>query len=255
MRSHKSLSSIFLNGISAKTLFCLLLPALMLISIAAYAAGKEFWETKPYDEWTQKECQKMLQDSPWAKALNLTGTGGGGNDSTDSRAPFVNYSIQLQTAPPIRQAMVRQSQIAQKYDSLPAEKKQAFDKNAQQFLEGNPEDVVIVYVSFSTNSRDGLRKLLTHWPAQTVDLLKNSVYLSGSKSAKVPLSQFIPGAGGQPEFRFIFPRKLNGKEILSPEDKVLRLEFDYPVVSSMGDGKGNIEFKTEKMKINDEVTY
>jgi hypothetical protein len=255
MRSHKTLRSIISGGLSVKNLFCLLLPALLLLSVAGYTAGKEFWITKPYYEWTQKECQQMLQNSPWAKEISLTGTGGGGNDSTDSRTPFVTYSIQLQTAAPIRQAIVRQSQIAQKYDSFPVEKKQEFDKKSQQYLDGSSEDVVIVYVSFSTNSRDGLRKLLTHWPSQTVDLLKNSVYLSGSKSAKVPIAQFIPGAGGQPEFRFVFPRKLNGKEIISPEDKVLRLEFNYPVVSSMGDGNGNVEFKTEKMKINDEVVY
>jgi hypothetical protein len=255
MRSHRNLASIFSRAVAAKTILYLLLPALLLISVIAFAAGKEFWETKPFDEWTQKECQKMLQDSPWAKELSLVGTGGGGNDATDSKAPYLKYSIQLQTAPPIRQAMVRQSQIVQKYDSLPVEKKQEFDKTAQQFLDGNSADVVIVYISFSTNSRDGLRQLLTYWPTRSVDLLKNSVYLSGSKSAKVPISQFIPGANGQPEFRFVFPRKFNGKEILGPEDKILRLEFDYPVSGGMGDGKGNIEFKTDRMKINDEVVY
>lgn len=71
----------------------------------------------------------------------------------------------------------------------------------------------------------------------------------------MPLVQYIPGQEGQSDFQFIFPRKVDGKDILSPEDKTLRLEFAYPVVGGVGDGRGFIEFKTEKMKINNEVIY
>ena len=28
---------------------------------------KPFWEAKPYDSWTQKECEKLLTDSPWTE--------------------------------------------------------------------------------------------------------------------------------------------------------------------------------------------
>lgn len=254
MRSPEYSSSITINTSSGKKFLCLLLPALLLTATLAFA-GKEFWETKPYDEWNAKDCQKMLTNSPWAKELNLTGVGGGGSESTDSQAPFVKYTVQLRNAQPIRQAIVRQQQIIRKYDSLPPEQKQALDRSFQSFLTGVPSDVVIVSFSFDTNNRGSLRTLLTHWQTQTTDMLKNSFYLSGSKGEKVPIKQFIPVEGAAQEFQAVFPRQVNGKEILLPEDKTLRLEFSYPVVGGLGDGRGFIEFKTDKMKINDEVVY
>lgn len=254
MRSPRNFHSVLLNTLAAKKALRLLLPAFLLIAISAYA-GKEFWDTKPYDEWTLKECQKILENSPWAKEMSLAGVGGGGKDATDSQAPYIKYIVQLRSAQPIRQATVRQTQIIQKYDSLSADQKKEFNAKIQPFLEASFSDVVVVSISFSSNNRQNTMDLLRHWQSRTTDMLKNSVYLSGSKSEKVKIGQFIPVSGAQQEFQFVFPRQVNGKEVLAPEDKALRLEFDYPVVGSLGDGKGFIEFKTEKMKINDEVVY
>ncbi|MCL2878296.1 MAG: hypothetical protein FWF13_05900 [Acidobacteria bacterium] len=232
-----------------------------LISIFLFAGvvmAKEFWESKDFSKWSQKECQKMLNDSPWAKELNLTGSmgfGGGGTAATDSYAPYVKYNIQLRSAAPIRQAIVRQMQIAQKYDSLPADRKQVFDQNNEAFLAGASPDYVMVFVTFETNNRDYLRDLLRHWETQTTELLQNSVYLSNSKAKKVPIYQYIPGSGSSQEFQFIFPRKVDGGELLDPGDKSLQLEFDYPVIGRIGDGRGFIEFKTDKMKIDNVVIY
>jgi hypothetical protein len=248
-----------LNTITAKKALRLLLPAFLLITISAYAA-KEFWETKPYDEWTLKECQKLLENSPWAKEMGLTGTGGGGKDAMDSQAPYIKYLVQLQSAMPIRQATVRQTQILQKYDSFSADQKKEFNAKVQPFLEASYSDVVVVSISFSSNNRQYTMDLLRHWQSQTAELLKNSVYLSGSKGDKARIAQFIPVNGAKQEFQFVFHRKVNGKEVVGPEDKSLRLEFDYPIAkladgSGLGDGRGFIEFKTDKMKINDEVVY
>jgi hypothetical protein len=258
MQSPMKVPSVFLNIVNVKKVLCFLLPTLLLLSIAAYA-GKECWEIKPFDEWTQKECQKLLENSPWAKELNLAGAQAigysGGNDAMDNQQPYVKYIIQLQSAQPIRQAIVRQMQIIEKYASMSNEQKQDFNVRNRPFLEGNFDEAVVVNISFSSNNREHIRNLLNHWQRQTADLLKNSVYLSGSKSEKVKIAQFIPVQGAQQEFKFVFPRKVNGKEILSPEDKTLRLEFTYPVIGNMGDGRGFIEFKIEKMKINDETIY
>jgi hypothetical protein len=47
-------------------------------SFAVWAA--DFWQSKPYTSWDDKELQKILTDSPWAKKVSvaLTGRGGGG---------------------------------------------------------------------------------------------------------------------------------------------------------------------------------
>ena len=259
MRSPKNRISILLNASFLKQIFCFLLPILMLTAISASSKGKEFWETKAYDEWSAKECQKLLENSPWAMEYKQTGTQTigslGGRDATDNQPPYVSYNLQIRSAHPVRQALVRQMQLAQNYDKLPVDQKKQFDQSAQSFLGANTSNVVIVYVTYSTNLPQNYRDLNQYWQTQTVDLLKNSVYISGSKGDKVPIAQYIPGQEGQNSFQFIFPRQVDGKEIITPEDKSIRLEFAYPVVGRVGDGRGFVEFKVSKMLINDEVIY
>ena len=233
---------------------------LCVISIFLFAGivmAKEFWETKTFDQWTQRECQRVLTDSPWVRELELTGGFGGSSISaTDSRQPFVKYNIQLRSAAPVRQAIVRQAQINKQYDSLSAEQKQAFDQNMQDFLVGASPEFVVVNISFEANDQNFIRDLNRHWETQTTDLLRNSVFIrGGSRGNPVPIVQFIPGSGASQEFQFVFPREVNGENIIKPNDRVLQLEFAYPVIGRLGDGRGLIEFRTDRMRINNEVIY
>jgi hypothetical protein len=45
---------------------CLLLT---LAALVAWAA--DFWEAKPYTDWSQKDIQKMMTNSPWAKQISV----------------------------------------------------------------------------------------------------------------------------------------------------------------------------------------
>ena len=137
-------------------------------------------------------------------------------------------------------------QIAQKYDSLPPEQKQEFDKKAEEFLSAGSPDAVIVHVTYMANSQTNELELARHWQSRTTDTLKNSVYLISSKGVRVPLAQYAVAQGGQHEFQFIFPRQYDGKPILGPDDKSLKLEFAYPIVDTMGDGRAFMEFKVQK---------
>ena len=228
----------------------------MLLFACTAIQAKDFWELKPYNEWTDKECEKMLQNSPWAREINLQGIsyGGGGAAATDSQAPYVKYTVQLQTAPPIRQAIVRLQNIQANYDALSMEEQQRLNEESLDYLTSDSE-FVVVQVSFAANNRDTIQNLLKHWQTQTVDMLKNSVYLRGSKGSKVAIVRYVPVSGAAQVFKFVFPRQVNGKDILQPGDKGLQLEFEYPVVGGIGDGRGFLEFKTDKMKFNNEIVY
>ena len=60
---------------------------ILLIFTAALALwAADFWQTKPYTNWDQKEIQKILTDSPWAKKVSAAmpgvgGLGAGGGDA------------------------------------------------------------------------------------------------------------------------------------------------------------------------------
>ncbi|MBV8845027.1 MAG: hypothetical protein JO307_19650 [Bryobacterales bacterium] len=49
---------------------------LCITAVALWAA--DFWQTKPFANWDQKEIQKILTDSPWAKKVSVAMAGRGG---------------------------------------------------------------------------------------------------------------------------------------------------------------------------------
>ncbi len=53
------------------------LVSLLLASTALW--GADFWEEKEYSQWTDKELQKMMMNSPWAKQVLVSRGGGGGS--------------------------------------------------------------------------------------------------------------------------------------------------------------------------------
>ena len=200
----------------------------------------------------------MLEKSPWAQQFTNQGVGIGDMDpdSMDGTQPYIKYQVQLRSAQPIRQAIVRQMALNQKYDSLSSEQKQQFDESAEAFLSADVSNVVVVYITYETNNIEYDRQLARHWQSQTVDLLKNYVYLSSNKGDKVQLANYSVDQGGGRSFQFIFPREVNGYPIVDPmKDKSLKLEFTYPVIDAIGNGNAFMEFKLEKMIFNGNVAY
>jgi hypothetical protein len=233
--------------------------AIFFLAGVLTAPGADFWEKKPYKDWSQKDCAKLLENSPWARAETLTSVGIMDNQlnktSTDGQQPFVKYQIQFNSAKPIREAIVRQAQIAQKYDGLSPEQKQEMDKRAEAFLSADFTNFVVVSVTYSTNNRNYDLELARHWQSQTADLLKNVVNISNSKGEKIYLTRYSAEQGAGRSFQFIFPRQIDGKPLIGPDDKSIKLEFTYPVVGSMGSGKAFMEFKVNKMMFDGSAAY
>src|SRR5665213_2876249 len=49
---------------------------LFLCALCMWAAN--FWTTKPFTDWDDKEVQKVLTDSPWVGRVTMSSGGGGG---------------------------------------------------------------------------------------------------------------------------------------------------------------------------------
>jgi len=60
--------------------------AIIALSFAACLWAADFWQSKPFTEWNDKEMRKMLENSPWARPVSISigeprpmaGSGGGG---------------------------------------------------------------------------------------------------------------------------------------------------------------------------------
>ncbi|MGI9067900.1 MAG: hypothetical protein ACR2HX_16050 [Pyrinomonadaceae bacterium] len=268
---------------SKKRSFFLLLA--LMISFATAASGQEFWKKKPYQQWSEEECRKLLTDSPWARSHTLSqtiiqplqspsvsrplGSPGGNIDNARSPEPLaredtgrarqarpeLKYQAQFRSALPIRQAIVRLSQINAKYDDMTSEQKLAFDKNAEAFLAKQFPDTLILYVSYSSNVPIDERDLARHWQGQTTDTLKNFVFLILPGGEKIPLSGYAVAQGASREFQFVFPRTYEGRPIVRTQDKALQLEFPHPKIRDQKESRVLIAFKLEKMLMDGEIVY
>src|SRR6266404_4609647 len=188
----------------------------LLLTYLALAQSKDFWEKKDYRQWTDKECHKLLEDSPWASTYTM------------SQIFFDRVAT----------------------DTTDRERQQ----NPKKFLAGRNPDSVVIHVTYSASAQLDDRDLTHYWHTQTTESLKNFTYLIGGGSSRVPLSAFRPGAGEAHEFQFIFPREYNGRPVIGPGDKLLGLEFNHPEIRGPK-ARVLIQFKVEKMTSQGTVNY
>lgn len=224
---------------------------IFLIGTVPAVSGADFWEKKEYGEWSQRQATKILEDSPWAKIYKPITYGS--DTGSDGMPQFVQYNIRFSSALPIRQATVRLSQIANNYDKLSSDQKQAFDSQAEPFLAVDFTDFIVIDITYSTNIITRDQTLATHWQTQTTETLKNIAYLIGTNGVKVPLLEYKSAQGAGRAFQLIFPRKFGGQPILNSEDKTLTLEFELPGAS--GTDEAHLEFKVKKMIVGDKLQY
>jgi hypothetical protein len=149
-------------------LHLLALPAAAcMFAVSLFSA--DFWQSKPYTEWNEKDVQKLLQSSPWAKPMNVTGpasaTGGIGRmdavggltahksvNPADSPAQgaLVPVVVRWQSAKPVREASVK-AKYGNEAGTSP-EAKKALAEPANHYVisicglpadafDGNPEEL------------------------------------------------------------------------------------------------------------------
>jgi len=67
------------------------LSSAVLVVAALVFAGGDPWKSKPYQQWDAKDVQRVLEDSPWSKIIQVEATWKTGNDNSgnDASGPAV----------------------------------------------------------------------------------------------------------------------------------------------------------------------
>jgi hypothetical protein len=206
--------------------------ALLLFACCLFAA--DFWQSKPYTEWSEKDAQKMLTNSPWAKtfvvsveapdATPLIGgpsgagsrgigedgppplggdgggrLGGGGKTIGANQAGLTSVIVaRWQSAMPVKEAFVRL-----KYGVNSPEAKQTLDREE---------------TSYAIVLSGALEPLLRGNPEDLKRALINASFLSSKgKGAMKPMDIQISATPKATEVLFLFPRStaytLDDKEV------------------------------------------
>ncbi len=236
-----------------KTLLVFLCFAVLALAVQA----QEFWQKKEPAKWSESECKRLFNDSPWAKghevsfnqSYSVSAQSGnvrkssGGLAESPQTGQSTGYVVAFWSALPVRQAFVQYAKIRSKYDKLPADKKEAADKDYNQILKAEFPDSIVLRVSFYSTMREIESDLAAWWQQQTEQSMKNSFYLISHGQRIAPL-QFKATPN---DFTIVFPRQINGEPIAKPGDKSLAIEFQHPNVQNEGEARVYVEFPMKKM--------
>jgi hypothetical protein len=199
----------------------------MLVALTANAT--DFWLTKDWHQWTKDECATILNDSPWTRIEG-------------------NYYAQLRSSLPIREAIVRQLEIAQQYDQKTAAQQKAFDDAAGTILRANYDKTILVHLYFSKDSPGPqvLRNL------QPTIVTEDGQQITPTQTDADPMT---PNA-----VDFYFPRLINGAPAIKPTQKQFSFQFQIPQLQAAQEAfirpqRVTINFDLTKMLVNGKPNY
>jgi hypothetical protein len=253
-----------------KRLFAVGMLAFFGLAVAAYAAD-DWWVKKDWKEWTESDCKKILQDSPWAKRVLVEHENNAGHlpsaskdtgVSTDVMASAqnsgtgeINYFFQFRSAEPIRHAYMRQQQLQQNYAGMNADQKKAFDTKIEDLVKTPPPDVIALHVTFTANRTFLAEMVADTWKRMEPGKVPKDFYLITDKGVHVAPSSFSFTEGVENEFDITFPRTLNGEPIFGPGAKSIKIQFVNPAMGDFGADKKTFEFKLDKMMLDGKLVF
>ena len=231
-----------------------LLFAVMFSALLLWAGDP--WKEKPYTEWGEKDIEKVLGNSPWARKVRLprTSAAGGVPRSGDPRAegagsgsvgssrdggiasrttsgrsnakPF--YVVQWASSLTVRRALVRQQQMQREIDP----------QEIERFLSQQMQHHELVVTGAGMRGFQGLDEdailAATHLEARS-----SKKKVSPEKVELILRGERIMGV------RYFFPREVDGESLIGAEERRVRFSFKTKKASIRAD------FDLRKMVVED----
>lgn len=230
--------------------------AMIMAAACAILMAKDFWE-KPYSEWKKNEAFKMKDNSPWAKSQTMVTTISRRGESTDRLGDagksdiYSSVTVRLFSALPIRQAYVRIIQLMNNYDAKSEPEKAAIDARVSAVLKRDFSKMIVVEFEYAGNDPESLRNVKNYLLQVKADHLKQSCYLINDRLGRVTLEEYYPPSPDGSGAKFVFPRTVDDKPVLTPEDKELTFDYYFEPV----DQKVFIHFKVKELMYGGELAF
>lgn len=217
----------------------------LLIICAFCVTAADFWQ-KPFTQWSDKDITKMMTNSPWAKSGSVTMSfpnmpgggppGGGGfgrgggrgggpqGDQGPPPPPSVEIIARIESALPMRQALVKKKFGAEADKSA----------DAKKILDEEPESYEIVLSG-------AMGMFLRGAPDQLAKTLTDVTSLSSEKTGAIKPSHVeVSSPGRTMEVLFVFPRSMP----FTADDK--EVEF----ATKLGTSNLKYKFRLKDMMVN-----
>ena len=238
---------------------------LLLLAVVAFETATGQKQTQSWKEWTRKDAEKILNDSPWAHLQVDTDlsemffqpttdarTSGGRAPNANSRLEqgatnqetSMKYGIRFFSARPVRQAFIRMIQLQKK--NLDPE----MIARMNSFAEVQSEDAIIIAVTIEGTDKRSLGKAMQIIESAATGTLKNSSYLERNDGKRIFLEQYEPPGPDGFGARFIFPRMVNERPFLTTEFNDVRFVAEFGTSIKL-----NMRFKVTDMMLDGKLEY
>jgi hypothetical protein len=237
-----------------------LMIALLLLAAASAVPAPAQKKLKPWTEWSKKEAQAILDDSPWGQTQIETDTSemffrpqadpnvspGTADPARDQRgatnqAVSVKFRIHFLSAKPIRQAVARLIELGQEKPDP------AVASYMRDFVERRFDKWIAVAVTVESRDQRYSGEALQAFNSAVTAALKNNTYLERKDGRRVFLALYQPPTTDGLGAKFIFPREVDGKPFLDGESgevrfsaevsKGIRLNMRFKVSAMMYEGR------------------
>jgi hypothetical protein len=239
---------------------------LALIFTLAFSAGAQK-NVKPWTEWTEKDVNKMLNNSAWGQTQTETDTsemfyspnsqnrnpsgnrppdgssGSSGDRSTQgqlNQATSINYRIRLLTAKPIRQALARRAQM----------QNPELAERLKAFAEQQTDKYIVVAVDYDSTDRRFTGPAMQVFNSANTGVLKNNTYLETKDGKRLFLQEYIAPINDGMGAKFVFPRTIDNEPFVNEQGGFLR--FYSEMAKNI---KLNMRFKLADMMYDGHLEY
>lgn len=239
----------------SRRVLILSIPGLLLLFSLTTPAQ---WDKKPYTEWTEKDAQKLLNDSPWARTQSFDSpmelykgpqTGRQGTSTaTTARPPdaiHLFFRVRFLSAKPVRQALSRMIELKQK-----AGVKEEMAEQLKQFASGEFLEYIVVAVTSDASDAGSNAQQAAALLRRNNAELKNTTFLEIKGGKRLFLQEFQPARPDGFGARFIFQRLIDGKPFITPESE--EIHFVAPLSDTY---KLDRRFKIKDMMYEGKLEY
>lgn len=239
------------------------------LMIGFFGASIFAQKQKPWTEWSKKEAEKTLNESPWGQTQTETDTSqmtysptvtsttaarkedknitsASNTESGATNSPMsIKYRIRFLSAKPVREAFARMVTLMQQ--DKPNE---ALSAQLQSFVDRDFADYIVVAVSVEGTDRRYLGPAMESLSSATADTLKNNVYLERKDGKRLFLMDYRAPSQDGMGAKFVFPRTVDGQPFLKTENDTVR--FAAELNEKM---KLNMRYKVSEMMYEGKLEY
>ncbi len=206
---------------------------ILLLCLSAGAAVPDATQilSRDYSSWTLAEATRILNRSPWARKQTYTRVVGGvGSGIHGEKEIFNTFFVRLLSAPPIRRAYARVQQLQNGYDEMTQAEKRRLDAGIAPGLNMDVSRWIVVTISFRSNNPNMELSVKRFFDSQTLETMRDRAYLATEGFPRIELAAYFPPREEAVGAKFVFPRRIDGVAVVSPDQKEVNFEVNIPSV-------------------------